>query len=764
MSVDTRKSLSKRNKIFIAIILAVTGISISTLPESFAYVTTTPVFTPPDYSTFQPPAKGGSYIDPVFGSAIKRISNAMTTVDAGNGGSVTTIGPEYSTMSPFNKDNTRLLIQYLSYLALYDGDGNFLKDLYQYGVHASSEPRWSRTDTNVFYFVNGNQLKSFNIGTNVVSVIHAFTEYSAISGQGESDISFDGTHFVFCGDGRYVFVYDIANAVKGSILDASGHAFDSLYITPDNHVTITWLTVGSSRYNGIEMFDQNMNFLRQLTHAGGHMDVTRDTNGDEVLVWANFNDAALTTPCTAGVTKIRLADAKQTCIWKGDWGEAVHVSGTDNSGWAFVEAYSSRNLNPSTDWTAYQGELLQVKLDGTEVRRLAHHRSRPFSGNTYTYMPKMSASRDGTKIVFASNYGLQSILGYPSNYSDAYLIDLSQASPNTGGTSSTSTTTTSGGTTSESGSTTTGGTTTGSTRSTTTVTRIEDNDPSVAYIGTWSTNSLTIHSGSHAVLSMDANSTATVSFNGTGVTVLGYRDEWSGIARIYLDGTLKGDVDTYATPSLAKVPMYSVSGLPAGTHTVQVVVTGTKNATSGGKWVWIDAFDVESAGAASNTTSSGTTTTGTGSTTTTNSSGTTSTTSTPPPPAGTLYRIEDNNTAIRYTGTWNVHAGSVHTGNSATLAMDSGYRATFTFVGTSITWVGYRDPWSGIARVYIDDVLKSEIDTYSSTDLGKVTIYTVSDLTWGSHTIAIEATGRRGASAQGAWIWLDAFDYVGATE
>ena len=454
MSADTRKLLSNRKKLFIATILVVIGIYTSTLPGSFAYVTNRSVLIPPNYSTFQPPAKGGSYIDPVFGSAVKRISDAMTTVDAGSGGKVTSIGPEYSTMSPFNKDNTRLLIQHFSYFALYDGDGNFLKDLYQYRVHASAEPRWSRTDSNVFYFINGNQLKSFNIGTNAVSVVHTFTEYSAISGKGESDISFDGTHFVFCGSGRYVFVYDLANDTKGPALDINGHPVDSLYITPDNHVTITWLTVGSNRYNGIEMFDQNMNFLRQLTHAGGHMDVTRDTNGDEVLVWANFADAALTTPCTAGVTKIRLADAKQTCIWKGDWGEAVHVSGTDNSGWAFVEAYTSKTLNPATDWTPYQGELLQVKLDGTEVRRLAHHRSRAFPGNTYTYTPRMSASRDGTKIVYASNYGLQSILGYPANYSDAYLIDLTQSSPNTGGTSSTGTTT---------GSTNSGGTTTGGT-------------------------------------------------------------------------------------------------------------------------------------------------------------------------------------------------------------------------------------------------------------------------------------------------------------
>jgi hypothetical protein len=90
---------------------------------------------------------------------------------------------------------------------------------------------------------------------------------------------------------------------------------------------------------------------------------------------------------------------------------------------------------------------------------------------------------------------------------------------------------------------------------------------------------------------MEANATASLTFNGTGVTVLGFRDQWSGIARVFLDGVLKNEVDTYATTSVAKVPLYSVSGLPAGPHTVKVEVTGTKSATSSGKWVWVDAFD-----------------------------------------------------------------------------------------------------------------------------------------------------------------------------
>src|SRR5581483_3180134 len=31
-----------------------------------------------------------------------------------------------------------------------------------------------------------------------------------------------------------------------------------------------------------------------------------------------------------------------------------------------------------------------------------------------------------------------------------------------------------------------------------------------------------------------------------------------------------------------------------------------------------------------------------------------------------------------------------------------------------------------------------------------------------THTIAVEATGTKSSKSQGAWIWVDAFDYVGA--
>src|SRR5262249_258375 len=82
-----------------------------------AYVTDKNIYTPPNYLTFQPPAVGDEYTDmPGFFTPIKRMSDSMNTPDVASGSpSVVMISTEYSTMSPFNQDNTKVLLQHLSY-------------------------------------------------------------------------------------------------------------------------------------------------------------------------------------------------------------------------------------------------------------------------------------------------------------------------------------------------------------------------------------------------------------------------------------------------------------------------------------------------------------------------------------------------------------------------------------------------------------------------------------------------------------------------
>ena len=539
-------------KVIQTLLLSGTLLLTGSMAPAFAQLVAGGVELPPNYNTFQPPAVGGTYVDPVFGSTVKRISNALGTPDAASGGDLTWITDEYSTMSPFNSDNSRILLVHQSYFGLYDGTGFYLRDL-PLEINSSSEPRWSRADNHTIYYVHGNQFKTYDISSGAMNVVHTFSEYSAISGMGESDISFDGDHFVFAGDRRYVFVYRIGTDTKSSTFDTGGQSFDSLYITPDNNVTITWNQTGAARYTGIELFDSNMSFQRQVARAGGHMDVTLDTNGNEVLVWTNSNDPQPI--CNNGIVKIRLADGQQTCLASFDWSLAVHISAPDNSGFVYVDTYAPGNPNPPTGWVAYTNELLRIKLDGSQVLRLAHHRSRPFQTNTYNWQPRISSSRDGSLVVYNSDYDLQVIDGYADQYSDVYLI-----APTT--------------------------------TTTTTVVRYEQNNPAVQLTGNWYPNSGAFNSGGSAVLAMDQGSQARFTFTGTGVQWIGFRDAWSGIAQVYVDGVLEGLIDTYSAEQQAQAVVYSISGLSNASHSLTIVVTGTRNANSGGAWVWVDAFDV----------------------------------------------------------------------------------------------------------------------------------------------------------------------------
>ena len=654
-------------------------------PGAFATLNDREAHVPVNYFTLLPPPAGQNYLDPVFGTAIRRISDALNQPNSRNVGSVPFIATEYSTMSPFNLDNSRLLLVHHSYFAVYDGAGQYLKDL-PFDATASSEPRWSRRDPNLLYYipVYGNSLKSFDVATGVSSVVRTFAEYTRISGRGESDICFDGDHFVLVGDDRDIFVYELSTDAKGPMLGVGGRAFDQVMIAPDDNVLVGWLQPGTGRYNGVELYDRNMNFLRQVTPADGHMDVGRDIDGQPVLLWINAAEPQPPPGCQNSVVKVRLADAQRSCVLSLDWSLAAHVSAPDGNGWFFVSTYAPADPAPLPgQWRPYVDEVLQVRLDGSEVRRLAHHRSRPF--NDYCYMPRAAVSRDGRRLVFSSNYGLQSLLGYATNYSDAYLVDVAAASASsTGSTSPLST-------------------------------RYEQDDAALTYSGPWYRNQMAVDSGGSAALAMDVGTRGTFAFSGTGVSWIGLRDPWSGIARVSVDGALRSTVDTYSSSTQARAVLFSANDLAVGPHTLDVEATGTRNVLSGGSWIWLDAFDA-------------------------------------------VLRAEQDDPAASYSGTWYPNLDGSDSHQTAALTYEPGARVSFAFSGTAVSWIGRRSNSSGIAAVYLDGILRAEIDTYAPLDQAQALMYTLSGLPPGAHTLIIEVTGRRHPLSLGTWVWVDAFE------
>jgi hypothetical protein len=139
-----------------------------------------------------------------------------------------------------------------------------------------------------------------------------------------------------------------------------------------------------------------------------------------------------------------------------------------------------------------------------------------------------------------------------------------------------------------------------------------------------------------------------------------------------------------------------------------------------------------------------------------------------PPALATATRIENTDLGITYVdgcsscgqpASW-FHGSRSRTWSDGTASFNraDGGRATYTFTGTAVKWIGFRAAWAGIARVFIDGAFVAELDLFSPTEEVQVPVFQIADLAPGTHTIAVEATGRKNAEATDYAVVVDAFD------
>ena len=211
-----------------------------------------------------------------------------------------------------------------------------------------------------------------------------------------------------------------------------------------------------------------------------------------------------------------------------------------------------------------------------------------------------------------------------------------------------------------------------------------------------------------------AGEKATLKFRGTSIAWSGYRGPDAGIARVELDG-VASEVDMYSpTPKFQQV-VFTASELADTNHTMTIEVTGRKNDASTATRVVVDAFDVTTPG----------------------------------------RRFEEGDATIAYTGRWirnNVNRswseGAAHTTETA------GARATFSFTGTSVSWISCQKRSIGNAKVYLDGAFVAEIKNHRPVPIEgyQRTIFRADGLTDGPHTLTIEASTSTG------FVVVDAFD------
>jgi len=127
-------------------------------------------------------------------------------------------------------------------------------------------------------------------------------------------------------------------------------------------------------------------------------------------------------------------------------------------------------------------------------------------------------------------------------------------------------------------------------------------------------------------------------------------------------------------------------------------------------------------------------------------------------------RVEETDPSVSYTIGWTPGDTSrTWSGGTAAVSTAPGAQATISFTGTSVSWIGGRTSGTGIARISLDGIFLTEVDTYSKTEEIRVPMFGATGLADASHTLTIEATGRQNASATGALVVVDAFDVPAAT-
>jgi hypothetical protein len=121
--------------------------------------------------------------------------------------------------------------------------------------------------------------------------------------------------------------------------------------------------------------------------------------------------------------------------------------------------------------------------------------------------------------------------------------------------------------------------------------RVQENSSALSYSGpTWSPRKyMRPASGKYVVKDTTSGDSVSYTFDGTYVGFVSTEAAKRGKAEVWLDGSKVATLDLYSPTKHAAMLVWSAD-VSAGSHTVEVVMLGTKNASSGSTRVDVDAF------------------------------------------------------------------------------------------------------------------------------------------------------------------------------
>ncbi len=241
---------------------------------------------------------------------------------------------------------------------------------------------------------------------------------------------------------------------------------------------------------------------------------------------------------------------------------------------------------------------------------------------------------------------------------------------------------------------------------------IENEDSRIQYDG-WKGGKNNLANGGSYRVSNAKNNKASFVFSGTSFKWVTMEGPDMGIAHVMIDKVNMPDVDLYNATRIFNFTK-SYSGLPGGSHTIVIQVSGQKNVNATNSKVALDAVTV-------------------GSVTT----------------QDTSYKVIYDNWVGKATA-------SASNGNYR-MNGTPGAVAQLKFTGNQIDWITAYGPNYGQAEVFIDGVSQGVTDLYQAKAVWKVPV-SFAGLSGGKHTIRVKVLGTKNPLSGGTAVVVDAFN------
>lgn len=126
--------------------------------------------------------------------------------------------------------------------------------------------------------------------------------------------------------------------------------------------------------------------------------------------------------------------------------------------------------------------------------------------------------------------------------------------------------------------------------------KIDNADERIAYVGDWGNwtqdKNVNYMDTIEYLQNPNGGETATLTFKGTGIKVIGCTNKDRGKIEVLIDGESQGIVDTYSASTVRQAEYFSKEDLTAGIHTIQLKVLNEKQTASSNTKIELDAFEI----------------------------------------------------------------------------------------------------------------------------------------------------------------------------